>query len=81
MDKNQSLVSPPQFSFPFNPYDIQKKFMASLFLALEEKKLAIFESPTGTVKQAVQYSKFVKKDLCVISVILYRILKFYHVNC
>ena len=37
------------FSFPFEAYDIQKDFMKTLFKVLEEKKLGIFESPTGTV--------------------------------
>lgn len=37
------------FSFPFPPYDIQNQFMAALTDTLEQKKLGIFESPTGTV--------------------------------
>lgn len=37
------------FSFPFEPYDIQVKFMTDLYSTIENKKLGIFESPTGTV--------------------------------
>ncbi|XP_022825597.1 ATP-dependent DNA helicase DDX11 [Spodoptera litura] len=38
------------FPFPFKPYDIQEKFMRELYFTLEEQKLGIFESPTGTGK-------------------------------
>lgn len=39
----------PKFSFPFQPYDIQKQFMTELYFTIQDKKLGIFESPTGTV--------------------------------
>ncbi|KAB7500238.1 putative ATP-dependent DNA helicase DDX11 [Armadillidium nasatum] len=39
-----------KFSFPFIPYLSQENFMQALFHALEEEKLGIFESPTGTGK-------------------------------
>ena len=46
----ESGIEPPvNFNFPFSPYEIQKDFMKALFTALHEKKLGIFESPTGTV--------------------------------
>ncbi|XP_075971830.1 ATP-dependent DNA helicase DDX11 [Anticarsia gemmatalis] len=38
------------FPFPFKPYDIQEKFMRELYVTLEQEKLGIFESPTGTGK-------------------------------
>ncbi|KAF2350337.1 DEAD2 [Trinorchestia longiramus] len=47
---SQKLVPPDDFSFPFPPYDIQLELMKKVFMALEEEKLAIFESPTGTGK-------------------------------
>lgn len=47
MDK---LTAPSTFPFPFTPYPIQQDFMSSLYQALEEGKLGIFESPTGTGK-------------------------------
>ncbi|XP_045765578.1 ATP-dependent DNA helicase DDX11 isoform X2 [Maniola jurtina] len=40
----------PSFSFPFEPYDIQKKFMNELYFTIEYRKLGVFESPTGTGK-------------------------------
>ena len=37
------------FPFPFPPYDIQERFMTTLFHVLEDCNVGIFESPTGTV--------------------------------
>lgn len=39
----------PNFSFPFQPYNIQEKFMKELYYTIEKGQLGIFESPTGTV--------------------------------
>ncbi|XP_062914373.1 ATP-dependent DNA helicase DDX11 isoform X1 [Mobula hypostoma] len=39
-----------KFLFPFKPYSIQEEFMAALYNVLEEGKIGIFESPTGTGK-------------------------------
>ena len=39
----------PQFPFPFPPYAIQEDFMKALYGTLEQGKVGIFESPTGTV--------------------------------
>ncbi|CAG0916040.1 unnamed protein product [Notodromas monacha] len=39
-----------EFPFPFEPYSIQKDFMANLYECCEKSKLGIFESPTGTGK-------------------------------
>lgn len=38
------------FHFPFIPYDIQSEFMRSLYSVINENKIGIFESPTGTGK-------------------------------
>lgn len=38
-----------EFPFPFQPYDIQQQFMQALYSTLEQGKVGIFESPTGTV--------------------------------
>ncbi|KAJ2951990.1 hypothetical protein O0L34_g4253 [Tuta absoluta] len=40
----------PEFPFPFDPYPIQEKFMKELYFTIENNKLGIFESPTGTGK-------------------------------
>ena len=41
---------PRDFPFPFTPYDIQVGFMQQLYRVLENSKIGIFESPTGTVR-------------------------------
>lgn len=51
-----TLKPPDEFPFPFSPYSIQKDFMTSLYAVLEERKLGIFESPTGTVSFCHRYS-------------------------
>uniref|UniRef100_A0A3Q2DTL7 DEAD/H (Asp-Glu-Ala-Asp/His) box helicase 11 n=1 Tax=Cyprinodon variegatus TaxID=28743 RepID=A0A3Q2DTL7_CYPVA len=38
------------FPFPYKPYGIQEQFMRALYSALDEGKVGIFESPTGTGK-------------------------------
>uniref|UniRef100_A0A3P9NF89 DEAD/H (Asp-Glu-Ala-Asp/His) box helicase 11 n=1 Tax=Poecilia reticulata TaxID=8081 RepID=A0A3P9NF89_POERE len=38
------------FPFPYKPYDIQEQFMKALYSALDQGKVGIFESPTGTGK-------------------------------
>lgn len=40
---------PEVFRFPFEPYPIQLDFMKNLYQCIEQGKLGIFESPTGTV--------------------------------
>ncbi|KAI1785288.1 DNA repair helicase [Ganoderma leucocontextum] len=45
------LPTPTDFTaFPFKPYDIQLDLMRQVFSAIEDKKVAITESPTGTGK-------------------------------
>ncbi|XP_068458600.1 ATP-dependent DNA helicase DDX11 isoform X2 [Clinocottus analis] len=39
-----------QFPFPYQPYDIQEQFMQALYKVLDQGKVGIFESPTGTGK-------------------------------
>uniref|UniRef100_A0A7N8Y6B8 DEAD/H (Asp-Glu-Ala-Asp/His) box helicase 11 n=1 Tax=Mastacembelus armatus TaxID=205130 RepID=A0A7N8Y6B8_9TELE len=38
------------FPFPYQPYSIQEQFMQALYGALDQGKVGIFESPTGTGK-------------------------------
>lgn len=54
MDCN-SLPIPEEaesYQFPYPPYDIQLQFMKDLFHVIEQGKVGIFESPTGTVRVA-----------------------------
>ena len=38
------------FHHPFQPYDIQQQFMEAVYNCIEDGKVGIFESPTGTGK-------------------------------
>lgn len=44
-----------EFAFPFKPYEIQRDFMKNLYETIEEKKIGIFESPTGTGEDEFQF--------------------------
>ena len=46
------LQAPDKFPFPFQPYGIQEEFMRALYCTLEKGCVGIFESPTGTVREA-----------------------------
>lgn len=48
--RNQKSNCPETFPFPFKPYSIQDQFMRSLYTVIENRKIGIFESPTGTGK-------------------------------
>ncbi|KAJ8326671.1 ATP-dependent DNA helicase chl1 [Batrachochytrium dendrobatidis] len=39
-----------EFPFPYQPWDIQTKFMQSLYKTLDNNHVGIYESPTGTGK-------------------------------
>ena len=46
------IQTPDHFvAFPFTPYDIQFQLMQHVFSSIEDKKVAIMESPTGTVSK------------------------------
>lgn len=44
------------FEFPFKPYDIQENFMKHLYYTIENEKIGIFESPTGTVRHLLIFA-------------------------
>jgi chromosome transmission fidelity protein 1 len=40
------------FNFPYSrPYDIQLELMSTIYEAIESRKIAFLESPTGTVSK------------------------------
>jgi hypothetical protein len=46
------LPTPTDFSFPYaTPYPIQDELMQLVYHAIETKKIAIVQSPTGTVRR------------------------------
>lgn len=48
--RSKRLDCPASFPFPFTPYAIQDEFMRALYSVIENRKIGIFESPTGTGK-------------------------------
>lgn len=47
------LPAPESFSFPYEtPYPIQTELMHLVYQAIESSKIAIVQSPTGTVSLA-----------------------------
>jgi len=48
-----AVPSVGEFGFPFAPYAIQGELMRALYAAIDERRIAIFESPTGTVRLAL----------------------------
>ena len=54
------LSTPNEFTaFPFLPYEIQLRLMQHLYEAIENEKVTIVESPTGTVRIPSWYSLMV----------------------
>ena len=41
-------------AFPFQPYAIQLDLMRRVFASIEDRKVAIMESPTGTVSGCME---------------------------
>ena len=49
------LPTPDSFpAFPFSPYDIQLQLMRHVYASIEDGKVAIMESPTGTVSRRME---------------------------
>ena len=48
-DDGHVTASRMDFHHPYTPYDIQETFMRTVYQVLEDGKVGILESPTGTV--------------------------------
>jgi hypothetical protein len=46
------------FHHPYTPYDIQETFMSAVYQTLEDSKVGILESPTGTVSSVSTQAEF-----------------------
>ena len=45
------VIEKRDFHHPYTPYTIQETFMQTVYQVLEDSKIGILESPTGTVSQ------------------------------
>jgi hypothetical protein len=45
----EAMAEIRDFHHPYTPYDIQETFMRTVYQTLEDSKIGILESPTGTV--------------------------------
>lgn len=44
-----NVNAPPAIPFPFEPYEVQTQLMRKIYDTLENGRIGVFESPTGTV--------------------------------
>lgn len=44
-----ALLMEKDYHHPYIPYHVQKQFMSTVFRCLDEGKVGVLESPTGTV--------------------------------
>lgn len=58
--RSKQISVPDKFEFPYVPYKIQEEFMRALFSVIENRKIGIFESPTGTGKTLTLMSSSLK---------------------
>ena len=60
-EESHVTASKMDFHHPYTPYSIQVEFMSTVYRVLEEGKVGILESPTGTVSRAL--SLLLSRDL------------------
>lgn len=69
IDNEMKITPPKKFPFPFVPYSIQDQFMTSLYEAIENRNIGIFESPTGMQVYWFWFFLLLAFKLCVLKVI------------
>jgi hypothetical protein len=57
------VASHRDFHHPYTPYEIQETFMSTVYQVLDEGKVGILESPTGTVSAAYFVLEFKRLNL------------------
>jgi len=53
--EKEKMEKSHDFHHPYTPYSIQETFMETVYQVLEEGKVGILESPTGTVSDSFIY--------------------------
>lgn len=46
--------------FPFEPYDVQKEYMAKIITSLQTEQNAILESPSGNASKPENFDHIIK---------------------
>lgn len=54
-----------QVKFPFEPYPLQRDYMAKIIEALNNKQNAVLESPTGKIKSTFRVTKIISQFLSI----------------
>ena len=63
----ETMEEKRDFHHPYTPYDIQELFMSTVYQTLEDSKVGILESPTGTVGCPSQRVDIFAKMITLIS--------------
>jgi hypothetical protein len=59
-DEQWTALQQKDYHHPYVPYDVQIDFMSMVYRCLEEGKVGVFESPTGTVSSDTYLVKCAK---------------------
>lgn len=55
--------------FPFEPYDVQKEYMAKIITSLQTEQNAILESPSGNALKSENFDYILKYSSVILLVI------------
>lgn len=59
-------------AFPYPPYDIQKQLMVNVYEALRQRRIGLFESPTGDYQPGATYRHVAPCQLLLQSVVRFQ---------